>query len=133
MLFEIKPEFLLRASCGFDSRRGHQKVFGGVSLKVFNKLVRDKIPEIIVSDGKTPKIKILDNNQYVEELNKKLSEEVCEYLADGNIEELADIEEVLRALLEVKGVSYEDFDKMRENKCKVRGAFKDRIFLESTE
>lgn len=102
-------------------------------MKIFNKLVRDKIPEIIKANGEIPTVRILDDEEYVQELNKKLKEEVNEYLTDGNVEELADIEEVLRALLELKGVSYDNFDKMREEKCEKRGAFKERIFLESTK
>jgi len=102
-------------------------------MKIFKKLVRDRIPEIIRKNGEIPTVRILDDDQYLQELNKKLEEEVNEYLADGNIEELADIEEVLRVLLDLKGVSYEDFDKVRKNKCEKRGAFKDRVFLENTK
>ena len=102
-------------------------------MKKFNKLVRDNIPEIIKENGETPTIRLLDDVEYERELNKKLQEEVKEYLEDGSVEELADIEEVLRALLTVKGVSYEEFNKMREAKCKRRGAFKDKVFLVSTK
>ena len=102
-------------------------------MKIFNKLVRDRIPEIICRNGETPKVRILGDKEYESELNKKLQEEVNEYLVDGNIEELADIEEVLRALVTLKGISYEDFDKIREKKREQRGAFKDRIFLEGTK
>ncbi|MBQ8043740.1 MAG: nucleoside triphosphate pyrophosphohydrolase [Clostridia bacterium] len=102
-------------------------------MKIFKKLVRDKIPDIIRENGETPTIRILDDEEYARELNKKLQEEVNEYIVDGNIEELADIEDVLRALVALKGVSYEDFDKMRESKCEKRGAFKDKVFLESTK
>jgi len=102
-------------------------------MKVFNKLVRDKIPEIITKNGETPTVRILGDEEYEKELNKKLMEEVNEYLVDGNIEELADIEEVLRALVDLKGVAYEDFNMIRENKCEKRGAFKDKVFLEGTK
>ena len=102
-------------------------------MKIFNKLVRDRIPEIICRNGETPTVRILGDKEYESELNKKLQEEVNEYLVDGNIEELADIEEVLRALVTLKGISYEDFDKIREKKREQRGAFKDRIFLEGTK
>jgi len=101
-------------------------------MKIFNKLVRDRIPEIIRGNGETPTVRILGDKEYESELNKKLQEEVNEYLVDGNIEELADIEEVLRALVDLKGVSYEEFDKIRSKKCEQRGAFNDRVFLEST-
>lgn len=101
-------------------------------MKTFNKLVRDRIPEIIRKNGETPIVKTLDEREFEQELNKKLLEEVNEYLADGNIEELADIEEVLRTLVALKGVSYEEFNKIREEKCIKRGGFKDKVFLEST-
>ncbi|MCA9334125.1 nucleoside triphosphate pyrophosphohydrolase, partial [Candidatus Saccharibacteria bacterium] len=68
-----------------------------MSKKVYNKLVRDKIPEIIEADGKKAKTIILNNHDYVEELIKKLGEEYEEFKADRNIEELADIQEVLLA------------------------------------
>ena len=61
---------------------------------VMGKLVRDKIPEIIKNDGKTPIIEILSNEEYLLELDKKLNEEVAEYQADKSIEEMADILEV---------------------------------------
>ena len=102
-------------------------------MKIFRKLVRDKIPEVIRNNGETPIVRILDDEEYERELNKKLKEEVDEYFVDGNIEELADIEEVLRALVELKGVSYEKFEKIRKSKCEKRGAFKDKVFLESTK
>ena len=102
-------------------------------MKIFNKLVRDKIPEIICKNGEIPVISLLNGDAYERELNKKLQEEVGEYLIDGSLEELADIEEVLRALIALKGVSYEDFDKMRMDKVEKRGAFESRIFLQSVE
>ena len=102
-------------------------------MKIFNKLVRDKIPDVIRKNGEIPTIRILDDEEYIKELNKKLKEEINEYLADESIEELADVEEVLRALVELKGVSYEDFNKIREEKCEKRGAFNARVFLENTK
>ena len=104
-----------------------------VAHEIFNKLVRDKIPEIIRKNGETATVRILSDEEYKRELDIKLQEEVKEYLTEDNIEELADIEEVLRALVVLKGVTYEDFDRMRETKCKKRGSFKDKVFLESTQ
>lgn len=101
-------------------------------MKVYNKLVRDKIPEIIVADnGKTCVTRIMEDDEYLETLNTKMQEELKEYLESGEVEELADLEEVLRAILAVKGVSYEDFEKIRNTKVDKRGAFKKKIFLES--
>ncbi len=97
----------------------------------YQKLVRDKIPKIIKNnEGKSAKTRVLDDEEYLVELNLKIQEELSEYLASGEIEELADLEEVLRAILDYKKVSYEEFNKIREEKVKQRGAFKDRIYLE---
>ena len=102
-------------------------------MKIFNKLVRDKIPEIIrEKDNKTCTTEILDDDKYLEELNRKLQEELKEYLESGEVEELADLEEVLRAILDAKKCSYEDFEKIRDAKAEKRGSFKKRIFLVST-
>ena len=79
-------------------------------MREYNKLVRDKIPEIISNNGENPKTRILDNIEYKKELDRKLLEEVNEYLKDDNIEELADIEEVLLAILSYKDTSIEEFE-----------------------
>lgn len=103
-------------------------------MKVYNKLIRDKIPEIITKDnGKTCVTRIMADDEYLESLNAKMQEELNEYLASGEIEELADLEEVLRAILDVKGVSYDEFEKIRNEKVLKRGAFKKKIFLESVK
>ena len=103
-------------------------------MKTYNKLVRDKIPEIIKSRGaKVCNTRILNDKEYLEALNTKLQEELNEYLSSGEIEELADLEEVLRAILESKNTSYSDFEKIRIDKINKRGAFKNKIFLESVE
>ena len=100
----------------------------------YNKLVRDKIPQIIEkNEGRSCKTRILNNEEYLIELNKKIQEELAEYLESGEIEELADLEEVLRAILDSKGVSYEEFESIRLEKVNKRGAFKDRIYLEGLE
>ena len=102
-------------------------------MKVYNKLVRDKIPEIIKSKGEITKTRILNNVEYKEELNKKLQEEMKEYLEDNNVEELADLVEVIYALLDSMNVSIKDFEKLRLEKVEKRGAFKEKIFLEEVE
>ena len=97
----------------------------------YNKLVRDKIPQIIERNEKRSCItRVLDDKEYLEELNKKIQEELNEYLESGEIEELADLEEVLRAILDCKGISYDEFEKIRKEKLNKCGAFKDRIYLE---
>ena len=103
-------------------------------MKIYNKLVRDKIPEIIkLNDNKNCKIKTLDNQEYLQFLNLKLQEELNEYLESGNIEELADLEEVLRSILTLKGVDYSEFENIRLEKVQKRGSFSKRIFLESVD
>ena len=101
-------------------------------MKVYNKLVRDKIPDIIAGDnGKTCVTRIMEDDEYLKALNTKMQEELKEYLESGEVEELADLEEVLRAILDVKKVSYDEFEKIRKAKVNKRGAFKKKIFLES--
>ena len=103
-------------------------------MKTYNKLVRDKIPEIIKSNGaKKVNTKILNDDEYLLALNTKLQEELKEYLESGEVEELADIEEVLRAILDAKKTSYQDFENIRLSKANKRGAFKNKIFLESVD
>ncbi len=100
----------------------------------YNKLVRDKIPEIIkINEGKESKTRILADEEYLKQLNLKLMEETKEYLESGEVEELADIEEVLRALLSYKKVSYKEFESIRKAKVEKRGAFKKRIYLIGVE
>ena len=99
-------------------------------MKIYNKLVRDKIPEIINSDNRVAITRTLDNEEYLNELNKKLQEEVKEYLEDNNVEELADIVEVIYGILDSKNVSIEEFEAIRKNKIDKRGAFNKKIFLE---
>jgi predicted house-cleaning noncanonical NTP pyrophosphatase (MazG superfamily) len=75
----------------------------------------------------------MGDDEYLETFNAKMQEELKEYLLEsGEIEELADLEEVLRAILDVKKVSYEEFEKIRNRKVEKRGAFQDKIFLIST-
>jgi predicted house-cleaning noncanonical NTP pyrophosphatase (MazG superfamily) len=99
-------------------------------MKVYNKLVRDRIPEIILKDNELPTTRILDDEEYIKELNRKLQEEVNEYLEAENIEEMVDILEVIRAILEHKGVTYDEIEEKRIKKANKRGAFKEKIFLE---
>lgn len=99
-------------------------------MKVYNKLVRDKIPEIIKEKGDFFETRELSEPEYLKELNKKLQEEVVEYLEDNNVEELADIVEVVHGILNAKNISLEEFEKIRQDKVDRRGAFNKKIFLE---
>ena len=103
--------------------------------KVFNKLVRDGIPEKIVNNGEKPYTRILSEEEYKTELEKKLYEEYQEVLvSDGKdrIEELADMLEVMKCLAEVEGYSIHDVVEKCDEKRLKRGSFKNRIFLEKT-
>ncbi len=99
-------------------------------MKIYNKLVRDKIPEIINSEGRVAITRKLDDEEYLNELNQKLQEEVKEYLEENNVEELADIVEVIYGILNSKNVSIEEFEIIRKNKVDRRGPFNKKIFLE---
>lgn len=95
----------------------------------YNKLVRDKIPEIIKQGGGTPFTEILSDEEYIKMLNEKLLEEVKEYLESGIVDELADISEVIYAILAYKNITLEEFQKIRFKKFENRGGFKKKILL----
>jgi predicted house-cleaning noncanonical NTP pyrophosphatase (MazG superfamily) len=99
----------------------------------FDKLVRDKIPEIIEEDGKVPEIHIADDDEYTERLVEKLEEEVAEFLESREIEELADILEVIHALRKDRGVTVEELQEKREQKAEQRGRFDEGVVLERVE
>ena len=94
------------------------------------KLVRDKIPDIIRADGKNPITRVLTDKEFLDELDKKLNEEVAEYQADKSIEEMADVLEVLFAICEARGHSIEELMEVKQAKQDKRGGFKDKIFWE---
>lgn len=101
-----------------------------MSTVVYNKLVRDNIPKIIKEQKKTAKTSILSDEVYKKQLHLKLMEETKEFLANGEIAELADIVEVVRAILDFEGVDFEEFECLRKDKADRNGRFKDKIFLE---
>lgn len=95
----------------------------------YNKLIRDRIPEIIEASGKKAVVEKIQGEELLNLLNKKLFEELEEYEESGEVEELADLVEVVQAILDYKKVSLEDFNRIRENKNKSRGAFKEGLLL----
>ncbi|NOW91072.1 putative house-cleaning noncanonical NTP pyrophosphatase (MazG superfamily) [Clostridium beijerinckii] len=99
--------------------------------KTYNKLVRDKIPEIIKADGRQCDILIAAGDEKYKLLEAKLVEEVNEFLEDKNLEELADVMEVLFGLAESLGYSEEELLKARAKKLKERGGFKDGIVIKT--
>ena len=102
-------------------------------MKLYNKLVRDKIPEIIEADGKECKTRILSNEEYIAALEEKLKEEVAEYQTDKNLEEMADVLEVLQAICMARGYSLAELEAVRAKKVEKRGGFKEKILLEYVE
>lgn len=102
--------------------------------KVYNKLVRDKIPEIIGNDGCKPIIRVLNNEEYKKQLEIKLLEEYNEVLntttTEERIEELADMIEVIRALAFIENKELEDVIECADVKLSKRGGFEKKIFLE---
>ncbi len=104
-----------------------------MSKQVYNKLVRDKIPEIIRADGKKLKSRILSDEEHLEALLKKFEEELAELKESRNAEELADVHEVLLALADALGIDREELEKVRMDKAAQRGGFQQKIFLEEVE
>jgi predicted house-cleaning noncanonical NTP pyrophosphatase (MazG superfamily) len=98
-------------------------------VKTYNKLVRDKIPEIIEKSGNKAVFEKAGQQEYISFLNGKLGEELKEYLESQNIEELADMVEIIYAILDYKQVSIEEFENIRLQKTSERGAFKERLLL----
>lgn len=97
--------------------------------KVYNKLVRDRIPDIIEASGAVCVTEILSDEEYVKELDAKLGEELEEYHKDQNLQELADLIEVIYAVAVARGYSLEELEAVRAEKAEARGAFKKKIFL----
>jgi len=105
--------------------------------KIYNKLVRDRIPEIIEKDGEVPFVRILDDAEYREELKKKLREEAEELILakdnDELIKEIGDVLEVLEFIEKSFGLDKEEILKIKEERKQKRGGFEKKIFLEKTE
>ncbi|QAU13621.1 hypothetical protein EKH57_13345 [Halorubrum sp. BOL3-1] len=99
----------------------------------FDKLVRDEVPRIIEQNGETPITHSAEGDKYSERLDEKLAEEVTEYLENGEVEELADVLEVLHAIREERGVSLESLRDKRRQKAERRGRFDEGIVLERVE
>lgn len=101
--------------------------------KIFNKLIRDNVVEIIKKHNATPKVRIMNDDEYIQALRDKLYEEINEFFAsDNDINELADVKEVFNALCLAKGHTLKDVEKARVDKAKKRGGFEKKIFLIET-
>ena len=100
-----------------------------MGIKVYHKLVRDHIPEIIASDGKTCVCETLSDNDYLHLLDAKLTEELSEYQESHSMEELADLLEVLRAAAAARGWTWEELERVCSDKAAKLGGFEKRILL----
>jgi len=99
-------------------------------MKEYNKLIRDKIPEIITSAGKDFSIRTASETDVLSFLTNKLDEEVLEFKEDNSAEELADILEVVFGLASKLGLSEDELLAIRNEKLLERGGFEDNIILE---
>ena len=98
-------------------------------MKEYNKLIRDKIPEIITSSGKQCLVETMNEPEYIEALDAKLNEELEEYQTDKSLEELADLLEVMYAVVRARGYTTEELERVRKQKAEKRGGFEKRLRL----
>ena len=107
----------------------------GERMKIieYNKLVRDKIPEIIEAEGKTAITISIDGLKLKQALVKKLAEEGEEYLEDMQTEEIADLLEIIHGLMEAQGVSYDEVERIRLSKKEERGGFSEGLILKKVQ
>lgn len=97
----------------------------------YNKLVRDRIPEIIEASGKKCVCSILSDDEYLAKLDEKLNEELAEYQERKSMEELADLLEVIRAVAVAQGSSIAEVEAIRQEKAAKRGGFEKKILLKA--
>ena len=118
-----------------------EEKYGVVGIKIkllsnnyrytYNKLVRDRIPEEINKEpGKKCKYRILNDEEYLKELNKKIIEEANEFVEENSIEELGDLMEVINAIMNIKGYNIEEVNQVMRDKENRKGAFNKKIYLE---
>ena len=98
-------------------------------MKSFYKLVRDRIPEIIEADGKTCVYETLSDEEYIRLLDQKLNEELAEYQESKSMEELADLLEVMWAVVRARGWTLDELEQVRTDKAAERGGFTKKILL----
>lgn len=99
---------------------------------IHNKLVRDFIPKIIESNGQSCTYHILDDQAYLDALDQKMNEELSEYQRDKSMEELADLLEVIHAVITARGSTWEEVESIRKAKAEKRGGFEQKIWLVET-
>lgn len=100
----------------------------------YNKLIRDKIPDNINSKkGKKATYRVMDDEEYLRELNKKVLEEANEFVEANDVEELADVIEVLESVMTAKGITWDEVKRVKQAKKEAKGGFAGKIYLESVE
>ncbi len=134
-LFDIvSAEIAAKNHClckGFDyyHAKALERITAMKKHTVHNKLVRDRIPEIIEASGGTCITEVLTNDAYMQALDAKLNEELAEYQRSKKLEELADLLEVMGAVVKARGYTWDELTCVRKEKRAQRGAFEQRIFL----
>ena len=99
----------------------------------YNKLVRDRIPDILREKGLVPIIHIANDKEYFSKLKEKLREEVDEYNISGDKNELCDIIEVIYTICNFEGTDIKKLETIRRNKREKRGGFEKKIILEEVK
>lgn len=106
-------------------------------MPTYNKLVRDNIPQVIEKTNKQFSTRILSKEEYMREVKKKMKEELEEYQQattnEEAVEELADILELMHAVVKIHGATIEQLEEVRRAKAEKRGGFEKRIFLIEVE
>lgn len=98
-------------------------------MQTYHKLVRDRIPEIIEIDGKKCDCETLSDEDYISLLDQKLNEELAEYQESKCLEELADLLEVMQAVVKARGWTMEQLESLRAEKAAKRGGFEKKLLL----
>ncbi|MFT9816193.1 phosphoribosyl-ATP pyrophosphohydrolase [Lysinibacillus sp. NPDC056185] len=102
-------------------------------MPIYNKLVRDLIPQVIEEEGKTCSIRVLEQGEHLEEIKVKMQEEALEFLEAASpkeaVEELADILELVHTAIQMYDVSYEQLEQICTQKKSQRGGFSKGIYL----
>lgn len=98
-----------------------------------HKLVRNRIPEIIEADGKSCICETLSDEDYISLLDQELNEELAEYQESKSLEELADLLEVIQAVVKARGRTLEELEQVRADKVAKRGEFEKKILLKEAK
>jgi len=104
-----------------------------MAVREVNKLVRDKIPGLILEKGEMPNFRIMEDDEFLNALNDKLLEEVMEYRESKSLEELADILQVICSISEIIGGGFKEVEYLMDEKASERGRYNMQTFLESID